>query len=625
MYNRLLLLSLWGFVLLMVGRYSVAESLAEFNLPPALGREYHDKQYTGRWYATSDSGTYMVSGQRVVMFDGVQLPEEAATRLMNLLVGVVWKEGSLLSHEMLLNVLWPHLPWQVKLVLRGTSQAWLLYTLYRSVLDVSAPLLTLINDYRRAWSEPRYIGALPIAVNDAELSFRIFLQAQFPEKMTDPVAVSIDQIPDMSELPALVRPHGHLNPWTRLLKEMSASDIHRLQLAGSAEGGLELRFRDRNQGWREQTISTPLNGAYQPVPWLLEMVRQKIPRDNVRLYASLLSQDVIDLVGSMLNCRRLEEERPGESLCPGGRLMNRDGGLEYIAHEPVVPPQIWDSRNYEQGRVLPLTGCNFNGQSLCWENYLIWGNGSVMYPWPVLTLYTRFASFKERNSWLLLDMEPQTWDIGSYFQVRVPELVTRAALATLSSVAQVVANRMVTSLHHYQWRNDALEVVGDADAEETNSEAAPSGHANVEESTCKACGGGECKYPACLSALCGRYKPETVVNLGCSKGGVKHQLCISCFRGQLRSSALKACPSCKGYHHSMIHQDYYQIDPEEAHKETASVPKCPMCRVPFDSRKGNVSEYLRAECGALGRHLRWLFSDSLEVDDPVKSKAPAKE
>ena len=604
-----------GFVLLFVGKSGWGENLSDFDLPALSHHHSLGGEYSSSWYATTGSGTFIVSGHRVFMFDGVHLPEEVAQRLMNLLVGAVWKEGYLLSYELFLRALWPQLPAPVRHVLRGTSQLWLLLSVYRSVMQLAPPVLALLDDYQKAWSEPRYQGTIPIAVNDAELSFRLFMQARFPEKITDPVAIDIDRVPEMANLPNLVRRRAHLNPWNRLITEMAASDIQRLQIAGSEEGQLELRFRDPfGNGGHEQVVNTNLSSDYQPVPWLLEMVRKKVPRQDIRLYASLLSQDVIGLAARMLTCRRLDAEHPvGNGQCPDGQLLHTDGGLEYLSKSPVIPSQIWEKRNYGPGRVLPLSGCDFSGQSLCWENYLIWADGTSISPWPSLTLYSRFSSFRERNSWLLFDYEPQIWYTGSYFQLRVPELVTRAFLALFDVAGQVVVNRLVTSLHHSWWGHGTAQ----KEPEKLSpSEEAPAGHADDNVQYCKKCDG-DCRFPSCQTARCGRYKPESMVNLGCSKGGERHMVCTSCFNGIIEASKVKNCNNCGQYHPRMLDPDFYQIDPEEAQKSIPSVPRCPTCRLPFNSgsKQGTIGTFLKEECGAFHQQVHWLFSDSLDVDD----------
>ncbi len=577
----------------------------------------------GQWYAVNQQGTYLVSGQRIVFFEGLDVPEEMAGRLADLLRGALWREGFLLTHEFILRSLWPQLPVPVRALLRAGSQGWLLWTLYRSLHDVFSPLQTLINDYRKVWTEPYFQGPVPIAINDTELAFRFFLQAVFPEQSSDPVSIQIDRVPEIPGLKDYENPAAYTQPWVKLHSAMVSHDIQRLGVTGNAEGELAIRYRTGGSGSPEQVITASVSSQYQPVPWLLDMIRQKQSREDIRLYASLLSSDVIDLVARALACSQqntVSPLNPEQRFCLAGSLTMTEDGMHYEPDIAAAPQLIWDERSYEGGRVLPLSGCNVIEKAMCWENYMVWGDSSQAYPWPQLTFYSRYASYQERNNWLLFQYEPQVWYTGGYMQVRVPEWIGRSLLAVLSSVGQALVNRTVTTLHDRWWQNpEALLGNKPVKTSYPASESAPNEnlHAPDRGGYCNACEAKECRYPLCIAGLCGRYQPETMVDLGCSTGVEKHLLCSQCFFGILENSRQSVCTECNQYHRMNINRDVYQMEQKEQLIPLA--PKCPLCGLTgrFDYRLGNVAKYLGDECGNLYTNLLWFLGDGLSVPKAV--------
>ncbi len=604
----------------------------------AVGHEavsaLEQREYVGQWYAWNDSGTYVVSGNRVVLFEGVKVPEELASRITGLIIGAGWKEGYLLFHEFFGRAVQSYIPESANILLRGVSQAWLIWTVYRSIADITGPLLKLASEYRQAWSQwegdsgdqknsdaipdqslgeswsgKRVKGVVPIPVNDIELSFRVFVRAVFPEGLDEPVAVEIDRIPSMPGLPSIVRPHIHANPWDKLISEMALEGINRVLIAGSSRGRLQLTYQDSHNNWREQLITASLDAEYEPVPWLLDMVRKGGAREDARLYASLLSHDVLDLASQMLSCRRLNPViSPDKPVyCTLGQLEALECSLHYQPYELLVPPQIWEDRNYPQGRVLPLSGCNFSDRPLCWENYLIWSNSSLIYPWPVMTLYSRFSDYAERTSWLLLSKEPQIWRTSSNFQIRVPELVTRLLLNLVSTVGQAAVNRLVTSLHHSWWQNGAEQ--GFAKRYQSRKISEEEGHYEAGDQPCDVCGTA-CQYPMCPLCL-DRFESDTMVRI-CEN---EHRYCAECFFGMLDRKGINRCGYCDQVHRNRLNPVFYP-DYELGDDDGPKYPTCPTCRDRIDYNKGNVNQFLQDECGTFRLWWKWLFSDDLK--EPVK-------
>ncbi|MTI13560.1 hypothetical protein [Sansalvadorimonas verongulae] len=523
--------------------------------------------------------------------------------MANLIIGGFWREGSLLTQELLFRHVLGGVPDYARYLLSASSQLWLLYTTYRSALEVITPLVTYLNEYRQATSGRWVRGVMPIAVNDAELSFKFFVQAVFPKQFMDPVAIQLDRVPRISNIPSLSRQYPHANPWGHLHREMEASAISRIQLGGTHEGALELRFIDKSGRQGEQVITSPLDNLYQPVPWLFEALRQKVPREDIKLYASILSQDALELAGQMLSCRREfpRLQNGEEGRCLSGYLEATDSGLNYTPRIPVILPQVWEDRNYATGRVFPLSGCNFNSKALCWENYLILGD-PAFYAWQLpMTLYTRFASFAERNKAILLHQEPQIWYSGSYFQVRVPELVSRFFLGVTSIVGQVMVNRMVVSMHHKWWGNGDVAV---KKAKPIPARQILEDHNESSDEVCTACGeDAPCRYPLCNLPHCSRHKPESIVNLGC------HKICTDCF---FRYEPVKQlqCPDCGRVHWNEISARNYLLRATESSSKV-SVPRCPMCRDLMDFRNGNLKDFLGPDCKR--RPLSWWFTDGFGV------------
>ncbi|CAM3580482.1 hypothetical protein [Parendozoicomonas haliclonae] len=621
-----LLLALFLGISLGIGSVQAEDFLFPANEPdtgsllqPSKATPWEEPEAVRRWYATSPAGTFVVSGNRVLLFENVQLPQELAEMASGLLTGALWKEGYLLSHELFLSMLWPSLPKPVQQMFRGVSQGWLLWTLMHSLVQVGSPLAVLVRDYYRYWNASHFQGTMPVAVNDAELSFRVFVQADFPDAIEEPAGFIIDKVPAMSALPTLVRRHDHLNPWNRLLDEMSRSDISRLRLSGDRDGVITVRFQDAGLGGAEQRLVAAVNQEYNPSPWLLEKIRNREDRKDIHLYTSLLSQDVLELMVRMLECRRLSREQPElEGQCKWGRMVKDEGGLEFLSDHSVAPSQIWERRDYPGGRALSLTGCAFSTQPLCWENTLVMGDGSKIYPWPSLSLYSRFSSFKERNDWVLLGHEPQIWFTGSFFQLRVPELFTRFLLSAFSAGGQIAVNRMVTSLHHKLWGNG---FVPGKPKPLPESVEAPNQkeHAMQDGYDCLECNTPQCRYTLCHSCKF-RFDKGPMVDLGCSRSrDERHQVCTSCFKNLISITKVKPCDQCDAYHMHMIRESNYHIDPDEDQQMVKSAPRCPVCRVLFDSRRGNIVDNLRGECGALWMKLKWLFSDSLGVDSPPQT------
>ncbi|MCL6270202.1 hypothetical protein M3P05_09720 [Sansalvadorimonas sp. 2012CJ34-2] len=597
---------------------------------PAL----EQREFVGQWYAWNPSGTYVVSGNRVVYFEGVQVPEELASRMIGLFVGAGWKEGYLLFHEIFGESLRRVVPESARVLLGGISQGWLLLTLLHSVADISRPLAQLIKDYRQIWSqkarerfqpqpdtqtsgaediffssvqkkELKYQGAVPIPVNDIDLSFRIFVRAIFPESLNEPVAIEIDRVPPMADLPSFPGSFGHLNPWDKLISEMEAEDIHRVQLSGNTDGGLRLKYQDVHNHWREQTISTSLDAEYQPVPWFLDMVRKGIDRKEIKLYASLLSQDVLELISQMLACRRVNTSISSNqpAYCAQGKLTAIDSNLHYEPFELLIPPQIWQNREYPQGRVLPLSGCDFNDNPLCWENYLIWSSSSLFYPWPVMTLYSRFSSFGERASWMMLGKEPQIWRTSSNFQIRVPELVTRMFLGMFSTIGQITVNRLVTSLHHHWWGNG----VEYKHQPLPQSKQAPEGTNHPGGSSdCTLCSGA-CQYSFCPPCM-NMYETETMWEY-CNEG---HYGCTECTLDWLATKKCFPCSTCNRFHRQTLAISPFRVGTED---EDGEYPTCPECRSIIDYQSGNMGKMINDDCGSLRIWLKWLFSDDIKDKD----------
>ncbi len=567
----------------------------------------------GQSYATTSAGTFLVSGHKIFLFEDVLLPDEIVDSLTNLVSGALWKEGYLLSHELFLDQLWAFLAKPVQLILRGTSQMWLLWRTYQSLVKSALPIVSLLRSYYRVSHSPRYEGNLPILINDAELAFRFFLHVRFPEEEKQPATVVIDRIPDMAGIPRLVRQYAHQNPWNRVLDEMDRNEITRLEFSGSRDGDIQIRFRDVKQHWVEQKITAVANSEYHPVPWLFEMIRNRIDRNDLKLHSSLLSQDVLALVAAMLECHQEASETPNlGAWCEWGRIEPGGGGEIFTTHKHTTPKQIWEERNHTSGRILSLTGCNYSNHPLCWENSLVWLTGSKIYPWPILILYSRFSSFKERNNWILMEDEPQIWYGVSFFQIRVPEALTRTLLGLVNTVGQVAVNRLVTSLHHKWWKNGfaskKVEIV-------TKSTAVKEGAKD-----------------AVICPVCyGYYQKKTMVDLGCSSAKVpktlprihtladvseapEHLTCVSCTLGVLKASVAKACSDCGHYHSSSIMGEYHG---------DGRRPFCSYCREPYDWRRGgNLKSYLKNDDApkhplSLWQRLRWI-SDDLGVDSPKK-------
>ena len=581
-------------------------------------------------YHTTEAGTYVVSGNRIFLFENIQLPEEIANSLSSLIYGVLWKESYLLSHELFLGAIWPTLPGSVRWLLRSTSQAWLLWITAHELLAVSSPVVTLLHHYYHYWYSPRYQGALAILVNDPELSFRLFLQVYFPKELVEPAQVIIDRVPPMLGLPPLTQSltgnRMPLNPWNKLLDEMARSDIERLELSGNDLGDIRIRFREGSSHEQLadsslQTIIASVNREYHPVPWLLEKIRRRIDPKAINIHTSLLSQEVLELVITMLACRRItanESQKVDtdfvdtETLCAGGHIEKNWETLRYVTAASIAPVQITERRLLTKGRLFSLTGCNLSEQALCWENTLVVNEGHQLYPWPALTLSSRLSTFQERNSWILMGHEPQQWITGSFFQIRVPELFTRILLASFHLTSQTVVNRLVASLHHRWWGNG---FVPEPQPALPSSEALVNfdQHAYGDE-YCLSCRHEPCHYPKCPVCM-ERFWPETMVNLGCNehnREAINHHLCTSCYFRLLTFSNVSECNECRRYHRSMIQPGNYFADPDNPR----GVPACPLCRQPFNHEHGNMGNYLGGECNALRRKINWLFSDSLGADSP---------
>ncbi|WP_281646856.1 hypothetical protein [Parendozoicomonas sp. Alg238-R29] len=603
---------LWPLLVIVVGLLLPAVTQG---WPPAIddylssgwsfSGDFSGEERRGRWYAVNDVGTYVVYGNRIVLFEGVDAPEDVSKLMVDLVLGGFWKEGNLLTQEIFFRHVWKLLPNYAHQLLSVSSQLWVMLAVYRSLAQVVAPLFTFLNDYRKTMTGDWYEGAMPILVNDAELSFQFFAQVAFPKKITDPVTVELDRVPSMANIPMLTRPFPYANPWGELHKEMETSGISRVRLGGAINGSFELHYRNPSANGREQLISAALDSIYQPVPWLFEVIRQKVPRQEIRLYASLLSQDALELAAQMLSCHREHPNlQAGEKgLCLSGVLESVDGGLFFRPRVAVVLPQIWEERNYNTGRVLPLSGCNFNSRPLCWENYLVLGDLSVLFRQPPMTLYTRFASFAERNRTILLNREPQIWYQGSYFQVRIPELVSRFALGLIGVAGQVAVNRLVVSMHHGIWGNGAPskpkddQVIPESQLLEDHEES--------EAIDCKLCDG-PCQYPRCGIGGCGRYQPGTLVDFGCQGS---HKVCFDCLKRHMNVANIRPCRNCEKVHWNKVNPRSFQHDGNASSRDAPTIPICPLCRAELDYRKGNLMNFLGEECSRLSLGVLWLFSD----------------
>ncbi len=589
---------------------------------PALGQyqtDQLDRFYqapVGSWYATTEAGTHVVSGKRIFLFENVKLHEELAASISSLINGAIWKEGYLLSHELFLSLIWPSLPQPVRVLLRGGSQAWLLWTTWQAIASTASPLAQLLKQYYQYWRAPRYEGLFPILVNDPQLSFRFFLQAYFPEQESASTEVIIDRIPALSALPHLTHKQDHLNPWHLLMDEMIRSDIERLSLSGDANGDIHIRFRTgEDEQQPVQTIHASVNREYQPVPWLLEKIRQRTDRRDINIHASLLSQEILELVTTMLSCHRAEITGIGHgSACGSGQLSGHRDTWRYSTPYSIAPQQIWEQRLPNNGRLFSLTGCHHSPNPLCWENTLIMGEGDRLSPWPTLTLNSRFSTFKERNERLLMGYEPQRWFTGSFFQVRVPELVTRLLLGTANIAGQVAVNRLVTSLHHQWWQNGAPSSPREAFKRSTMlPERYEKLHAQGDDTPCPSCPDGACQFSAC--PVCKNYfETATMVFPGCNGDNnttqAKHALCSTCFFNVLAHSNVEPCHQCNSFHRNLIDPANYFFNPDDAQ----AVPACSVCRAPFNHLQGNLDQYLGDSCNALQQKMRWLFSDNLGAD-----------
>ena len=160
------------------------------------------------------------------------------------------------------------------------------------------------------------------------------------------------------------------------------------------------------------------------------------------------------------------------------------------------------------------------------------GAGNRLYPWPSLTLNMHLSTFESRNDWLLAGREPRPWFAGSFFQVRVPELLTRMLLGTLNIAGQVAVNRLVASAHHRWWRGDSRP-----NAQPSLVTSKPSRK------------GASC--PICQE----RFQPKTMVNLGChdaEHSEAQHLLCTDCFFQTLAFSHVSRCDQCEHYHRQAV-------------------------------------------------------------------------
>ena len=576
------------------------------------------------WYAVSDSGTYIVSGSRIVLLRGVQLSQEWKTQLAGLLAGALWRQGWLVFYAHCLQSLWPQLPVPAQLAVRVASQGWLLWSLLASLRATSIPLSRLWStgsDLLRGQSQWR--SELPIAIHDDVLSFRFFLRAYRPgegpgegdregegqaEGGTS-LALTIDRVPEHLALSRISAAFDYTGPWQQLDQAMGAAGVDSIQLLSGASDRLQLRLGVGSGA--VQQIDTDLAGGSLAVPWLLESIGRGDRRAGNSLYKSLLSQQVIELAGDMLSCySHWRESGSGGEGCPAGQLMEREAGrFAYVPHRPVELPRLWDRRHYALGSVLPLTGCSDSGLPYCWEHYLVWSEGSAVWPWPGLTFYSRFADLSERNAWLLFRQEPQTWYTGSPLQIQVPESVSKIVLSLVRLASQALVHRMVLSVYeHWQGRRqqEQQEVFAPL-----ASVAEPEGEGHTETGPCPPSGRTACLYQPCCVGACGRWRDDSLVDLGCSAGESRHQLCTGCFQGILRNTQLTPCSGCGQFHRSLMRAAYYQIDPEESLRGVPSVPMCPVCRTRFDAGRGTIGRFLGDECGAARAWLWWLFNDGL--------------
>ncbi|MCY4472703.1 MAG: hypothetical protein OXC07_07800 [Kistimonas sp.] len=566
------------------------------------------------WYAVTESGTFLVSGHRIVLMRGINLPQELGALALRTLAGAAWKQAWLLLYALYLKPLWPQLPEPVQFTLRGASQGWLLWTLARSLLTTSGSVF----DLGHAWSklslgQKQLHAVLPIAVNDALLSFRFFFQVNFSEQPNDPVSLTIDRVPERLAQAQLHHIPYSYSPLEELDQHMGDSGIDRLQLSFSKPERLHMSFRTR-QG-NMQHLYVDLANLSAGTPWLLESIGQGQARTDTRLYTSMLSQQAIDLAGEMLACHRQHHQLPSDTTqCPGGQLVRRGHGFHYQPFTAVMLPRLWDKRDYEGGSVLPLSGCSQGGPPDCWEHYLVWSQGSALWPWPTLTFYSRFPGFDERNAWLLLRQEPQTWYTGSLLQTQVPETLSRSVLSLMAVASQTLANRAVLSLHNRILGETEYEGFPTAPLQESTAE--PEGEKHTDTGPCPSCGFKPCLYQACSVGSCGRWRSDTLVDLGCSRGENKHLLCTDCFQGILNNTQMTPCSGCGRFHRSLIQTDYYQIDPDESQRGIPSAPMCPVCRTRFDSRRGTIGQFLGDECTTLGKRLGWLLRDGLGSGSP---------
>ena len=607
-------------------------------------------------YSSNDMGTYVTYGSRIVFFEGVQLSEEIGAQLLGLLAGAGWKEGALLINELFGERLSHHLPNHIRTLFFAGSQAWLAWTLCRSLSRVATPLGALLQDYRKVvtpWlksyfsgyggsgqplglgarkeekAERFYRGAVPLPINDGDLAFRLFLTIIFPDDNATPVAVEINRVPDKTARLAADLPHSHLNPWHHVLAEMASFQVDRLRISATSRGDLCVSFRDRLDYGREQHLTAAFGTPLAPVPWLLEKVRRGVSRHDIELYSSILSQESLSLVRQMLHCYRLnyggktaqKRESGSYALSAEGYMTAIEGGFRYWPFQMLIPAQLVEKQDHPQARILPLTGCNLSARPDCWENYLLWNDSSVFYPWPSMTLYTKYSDYTERSSWLLFSKDPYVWQLGSHFQIRVPKCVTQVLLGLLRSTGQAVVNRLVTTVHHRVWGN------GQVSAAQIKPDSVPSPEDEVHDENCPTCPDGQCNYVKCNVRCFEMFEPQSMVVM-CDR---RHHACRECFFDWCASKGFDQCTCCGQLHRNRFNPDFF---PHNEPYEEPKVPYCPLCTVAndkgdpsnyvaLDFNKGNVNEFLGDECGALRHWFRWLFDDEVKLPyrPPEKEKS----